>query len=79
MLLLSKNDYCQFFVNGHLSRTDTWCWSLSFLGDFTATILSIKRTPLSDGQRTLLKLSLDNYWEILNVVKNTSKWKCRDL
>ena len=79
MLLLSKNDYYQFFLNGHLSRTDTWCWSLSFLGDFTAPILSIKRTPLSDGQRTLLKLSLDNYWEVLNVVKNTSKWKCRDL
>lgn len=22
MLLLSKNDYCQFFLNGHLCKTD---------------------------------------------------------
>ena len=76
MLLLSKNDYCQFFLNGHLSRTDTWCWPLSFFNDFTVTKLSIRQTPLSDGQRILLKLSLDN-WEALNVVKNTSKPKCR--
>ena len=55
MLLLSKNDYSQFFLNGHLYKTGislgltpAWCWSLSFFSHFNSavTILSIRWSPL---------------------------------
>ena len=41
--------------NGHLYKTDTWCWSPPFFNYFTVTILPIRRKPLQDGQQTIGK------------------------
>ena len=45
-------NYSQISLNGHLYKTNAWCWSLPFFSHFRVTILilSIRRTPLSDGQ-----------------------------
>ena len=37
-------NYSQLSLNGHLYKTDTWCWSRPFLSHFTITKLSIRRT-----------------------------------
>ena len=46
------------------------CWFLPFFSHFTANILLLRRKPLKDGQRTLLKQLTDN-WKVLRVVQNT--------
>ena len=40
----SEIQFSQLPLNGHLSKTDTWCWSLPFFSHFTVTILPIRRT-----------------------------------
>ena len=35
-------NYSQFSLNGHLYKTDSWCWSLLFFSHFTETKLSIR-------------------------------------
>lgn len=38
--------YWQLSFNGHLSKMDTWGWSLLFFSHFSVNILSISLTPL---------------------------------
>ena len=60
--------YSQLSLNGHLYKTDSWCWSRPFLSHFTITKISVRRTPL---RRTTdaLKSSTDTY-KVLNVTAN---------
>ena len=39
--------YTQFSLNGHLSKTHTWCWSLPFFSHFSVTILPTRREHFS--------------------------------
>ena len=55
--------YSQLSLNGHLYKTDSWCWSRPFLSHFTITKLSVRRTT------DALKSSTDTC-EVLNVTAN---------
>ena len=69
--------YSQLFLNGHLYKTDTWCWSRPLLSHFTITTLYKTDTSIRRTTDTL-KLSTDTC-EVLNVTVNVTLFNTRRL
>ena len=60
--------YSQLSLNGHLYKTDTWCWSRPFLSHFTIT--KLYKTDTSIRRTTDTLKSLTDTCEVLNVTAN---------
>ena len=67
-----RDQYSQLFLNGHLFKTDTLCWSRPLFSHFTAIKTPWKTDTFRRRTTETLKPSSDTY-EVMLLVKNTSK------